>query len=57
MHCPVACCSSPESILDKLNDAGLGAALIGHMMQLFYVLGFGPTGGRQYSVDLCGTFG
>lgn len=29
VHCPVTCCSSPESILEKLNDAGLGAALIG----------------------------
>lgn len=29
VHCPVACCASPESILEKLNDAGLGAALIG----------------------------
>lgn len=54
MHCPVACCSSPESILDKLNDAGLGAALIGPMMQLFCVLCFGPTSGRQYLVACFG---
>jgi len=29
VHCPIACCTSPESILEKLNDVGLGAALLG----------------------------
>ena len=29
VHCPVPCCSSPEAILQKLNDAGFGAALLG----------------------------
>ena len=29
VHCPVACCTSPEAILETLNDAGLGAALLG----------------------------
>ena len=28
-HCPIACCTSPEAILETLNDAGLGAALLG----------------------------
>ena len=29
VHCPVQCCTAPEVILDKLNGAGLGAALLG----------------------------